>query len=82
MENLFQVDILSPDKIICSQEAASLNVPVGLGYIGILANHAPLIACLSKGKIVVKSQGEEKVFQSPGKGFVEVLKNKVTILFD
>jgi F-type H+-transporting ATPase subunit epsilon len=81
VDNTFHVDIVSPEKIIYSQEALSLVVPAELGYMGILANHAPLVARLVKGKITLKDNSKEtKFFDVPGSGFIEVLKNKVTLI--
>ena len=83
MSNLFHVDILSCDKVIYDTEALSLVVPAELGYMEILANHAPLIARLREGKITLKaSSGEKKVFDAQGPGYMEVLKNNVTVIFD
>jgi F-type H+-transporting ATPase subunit epsilon len=77
---LFCVDIVSPAGLIHSSEAASLVAPAEFGYLGVLADHAPLIARLSKGKITLKdASGQEKIFPCPG-GFMEVLKNRVTVI--
>ena len=83
MESLFHVDIMSPEKIIYSADAQSLIVPAELGYMGILANHAPLVASLTKGKITLKdSSSSRKTFDVHKKGFIEILKNRVTIILN
>ena len=81
MPNTFHIDILAPDKKVFSGDALSATVPAEYGYMGILANHAPLLACLAKGKITVKDSAESvKTFDVPDTGFVEILKNNVTII--
>ena len=51
------------------------------GELGILPNHAPLLAVLRPGELVVRSEGdEERLFV--GGGFVEVLPDRVTVLAD
>lgn len=83
MEKLFSVEIISPEKIIYRADIQSLVVPSELGYLGILADHAALIAHLAEGKIILKDgAGEERVFHSGSQGFLEVLENKVTIVLD
>ena len=83
MGKLFQVNILTPEKKVFAGEVTSLVVPAALGYLGILADHAPLIANLTAGKIIFKKEaGTQAVIYNKGKGFLEVLKNKVTLLLD
>lgn len=77
----FHVNIVSADKNIYSAEVISLIVPSALGYLGILANHAPLVARLGRGKIIIRdSHGQPKIIEIGGSGFMEVLKNSVSII--
>jgi len=79
----FNVDILTPQEKIFEGTAFSLIVPAALGYLGILANHAPLLASLRPGKIIYQEkQGRQSVIYNKGKGFIEVLDNKATILLE
>jgi F-type H+-transporting ATPase subunit epsilon len=79
----FHVSILTPEKQIFEGESTSLIVPAELGYLGILANHAPLIANLKPGNITFRSIfGSESKIANKGKGFIEVIGNKATILLD
>ncbi len=83
MPAAFHIDIASPDKTIYTGEVVSAIVPAEYGYMGILANHAPLVARLEKGKIILRdSSNNTQTFNAQTKGFVEILKNKVTILVD
>jgi F0F1-type ATP synthase epsilon subunit len=52
-----------------------------LGYLGVLADHAPIIAALADGKITATDDsGKTNIFDSKGGGFLEVVKNKAVIL--
>ncbi|MFH0855401.1 MAG: hypothetical protein V1869_02640 [Candidatus Omnitrophota bacterium] len=81
MEKIFELDILMPEKTIFTGEVCSLVVPAALGYLGVLADHAPLIASLACGRITYRdNQGKETVINNNGKGFIEVVRNKATVL--
>jgi len=81
MAKTFQVGIYSPDKIIYEGRAISLIVPSASGFLGVLADHAPLVAKLSSGKITIRTrEGNTSVIDSSPGGFLEVLKNQVTLL--
>lgn len=83
MESLFEINILTPEKTAYKGKISSLVVPAQLGYLGVLGNHAPLIARLMPGRISFKEEsGKRTVIYSKGKGFLEVLKNNVTLLMD
>lgn len=79
----FHINILTPEKQVFEGELSSLIVPAALGYLGVLSNHAPLVANLIPGKIIYKeARGNEAVIKNTGKGFIEVTNNKATILLD
>ncbi len=80
---LFKVDIVTPEKTIYSGSGFSLVVPSESGYLGILADHAPLIANIVPGRIILKKDPIEALsITVKGKGFIEVLENKVNLLLD
>ena len=78
----FHVDIVTADKPVYRGDIFSIVVPAELGYMGVLADHAPLVARLIKGKIVLRGSFGTKVFYSEGDGFIEVLKNNVNVLLN
>ena len=81
MAKTFQLNILTPEKIVYAGSAASLTAPGEAGVLGILADHAPLVTTLSAGKISFKDQdGRQTALESQGKGFLEVFKNEVTVV--
>jgi F-type H+-transporting ATPase subunit epsilon len=74
-----KVEILSPDKLIFEGEADSIQLPGKDGSLGILNNHAPIIASLKNGQVTVTSNGNNQTFDING-GVAEVVKNRVIIL--
>jgi F-type H+-transporting ATPase subunit epsilon len=48
-----KLEIITPDKKLFEGEAKSVSVPGSEGSLGILNNHAPMIASLKKGKVKI-----------------------------
>ncbi len=74
-------EIVSQDRMVFEGDVDIVVAPSTMGEMGILPNHAPLIANLDFGVIKVRYQGEEDVFTVAG-GIIEVQPNIVTILAD
>ena len=76
-----QLDILTPEKRIYSGEATSVTLPGTEGSFQVLNHHAPLISSLKAGVVKFRTaSGETRV--NTKEGFVEVLKNVVTVLVE
>lgn len=81
MAKAFSLNITAPDKTIFEGKITSLVVPSALGYLGVLADHAPLMANLVSGKIIFRDEsGKAQTLNSAGEGIIEVLKNNVSVL--
>lgn len=80
----FQLRVVSVEKNLFEGEAGFLLVNGADGELGILPRHAPLLATLAPGPLVVKDGvgGAEKEVLFVGGGFVEVLPDRVTVLAD
>jgi len=77
----FSLKIISKEKTIYDGSAELLIVPCESGYLGVLADHAPLIGNLKAGKITIKdAQGRQSEIDLNDDGSIEVLKNNVKIL--
>ncbi len=79
-KRLLRVDIVAPDKRVFQGYAAGLRAPGPDGNFQILYNHAPMIASLNVGPLVLTLAGAEKVIFATSGGFVEVIGNIVTVL--
>lgn len=76
-----RVQIISPDKLLFEGEAESIQLPGKDGSLGILNNHAPIIASLKQGQVKVVQNGTAMFFDVNG-GVAEVVNNKVIVLSD
>jgi len=79
MAETFELEIVTPDKLVVKDVAEEMQIPGKSGYFGVLPGHAPLISELAVGEITYKSSGTTKHI-SVAWGFAEVLPTKVTIL--
>jgi F-type H+-transporting ATPase subunit epsilon len=79
MADNFQLEIVTPEKLVVKDRAEEMQIPGKNGYLGILPGHAPLITELSVGQISYRN-GSEMHYLCAAWGFAEVLPDKVTIL--
>jgi F-type H+-transporting ATPase subunit epsilon len=81
MANSFKVIIVTPDKTAYEGDAVSATLPGAEGYLGVWANHAPLVAAVSPGLVELKrdDMGNESFF-AVGEGFVEISDNVVNLM--
>ena len=79
MADTFQLEIVTPEKLVVNEAVEEAQIPGLGGYLGILPGHAPLITELAVGVITYRAQGVTKSL-SVAWGFAEVLPEKVTML--
>ena len=77
----FQLDIVSAERHVSSDQVEVLVAPGVDGEMAILPSHAPLLTVLKPGEIRVVKDGEDSFIVVSG-GFMEVMPEKVTILAD
>ena len=77
----FQLDIVSAERHVSSNQVDLLVAPGVEGEMAILPSHAPLLTVLKPGEIRVVKDGEDSFIAVSG-GFMEVMPEKVTILAD
>ena|SRR5438876_1136964 len=78
----FTVDIVTPDRVVLSDEAVSLTAPGALGSFGVLYNHAPLLSELATGELRYRRDGGEEIRLAVSGGFLQVFENQITVLAD
>ncbi|MEO8168983.1 MAG: F0F1 ATP synthase subunit epsilon [bacterium] len=81
-EHAFQLEIITPNKVVFNDEATSLTAPGVEGGFQILFNHAPFLSALDIGEIKVKDKTGTDTFYATSGGFVEVNDNHVVVLAD
>ena len=77
MEKNFNLEIISPEKIILSEKVCSLTMPSFEGEMTILPDHISIITFLRPGVINI-NENKKKYFVE--EGTVEFAKNNLTIL--
>src|SRR5215469_11315143 len=76
-----ELEIVTPEKIIFQGDVDEIYVNTADGDIGILPHHINLFTKLVPGELKLKISGKEQ-YMAITSGFLEVNKNKVTILAD
>jgi F-type H+-transporting ATPase subunit epsilon len=79
MADTFQLEIVTPEKLVVRDAASEAQIPGRNGYLGVLPGHAPLITELGAGEISYKANGQVHRY-SMAWGFAEVLPDRVTVL--
>jgi F-type H+-transporting ATPase subunit epsilon len=79
MADTFQLEIVTPEKLVVKEAAEEAQIPGLNGYLGILPGHAPLITELAVGVISYRASGDTHNL-AVAWGFAEVLPDRVTIL--
>lgn len=80
MAETFELEIVTPERLVVKDVAREVQVPGKNGYLGILPGHAPLISELAVGEIIYKDGSNGVHRLACAWGFAEVLPEKVTIL--
>lgn len=78
----YHLQILTPEEVFFDGEVVSLIAPGTDGYLGVLANHTPLITSLKVGTLTLTNVNNEKTYYKVSKGFLEVAHNKASIVVD
>ena len=78
----FQLELVSPEKLLLSRAVEMAVLPAAEGEMGVLPGHAPMIITLRGGVIAVTENGQvtERLFVAGG--FAEVTPGRCTVLAD
>jgi F-type H+-transporting ATPase subunit epsilon len=81
MAKTFRLEIVTPERMVFSEDVVSLVAPAENGYLGVLASHAPLLCSLKPGEIRIRRESGELLYATSG-GFMEVTPKKTVILIE
>jgi F-type H+-transporting ATPase subunit epsilon len=73
-------DLVSPERLLVSEEVESVVVPGSEGYFTVLARHAPFMTTLKPGLVDVKGLGGDVTRIFVRGGFADVTPAGLTIL--
>jgi F-type H+-transporting ATPase subunit epsilon len=77
----FHVEVLTPEGQVFDDEVEMLSTRTGEGSIGILANHAPLLAFLEPTELRLH-QGDEVTSYAQAEGYLQVIENEALVLVE
>lgn len=75
----FKAQILTPEGSLFEGDVTGVQMPGVMGSFEVKANHAPIVSALEEGKVLVRKADGDLNYNISG-GFVEVAKNKLTLL--
>ena len=82
MADTFQLELVSPERLLLSRQVEMAVIPSAEGEMGVLPGHAPMIVALRGGVISVRENGAESERLFVAGGFAEVLPDRCTVLAD
>lgn len=80
MAEAFNFELVSPERLLFSEQVTAVVVPGSDGYFTVMANHAPLMSTIRPGVVeaTLASGGTKKIFVRGG--FVDVAGSSFTLL--
>jgi F-type H+-transporting ATPase subunit epsilon len=80
--NKFPVEVLTPEGKVFDDEVEMVSTRTGVGSIGVLANHAPLMAMLEPTELRLYKSESDVVKLAQGEGYMQVVDNSALILVE
>ena len=80
--NKFPVEVLTPEGEVFSDEVEMVSTRTTIGSIGVLANHAPLMAILEPTELRLYKSDSEVVRFAQGEGYLQVVDNSALVLVE
>jgi F-type H+-transporting ATPase subunit epsilon len=80
MAEKIHFDLVSPERMLLSEDVDMVTLPGAEGYFGVLAGHAPVISSLRPGVIEVTGGSTANLRLFVRGGFAEVDAKKVIVL--
>ena len=78
----FPVEVLTPEGEVFSDEVEMVSTRTATGSIGVLANHAPLMAILDPTELRLYKSDSDVVSFAQGEGYLQVVDNSALVLVE
>jgi F-type H+-transporting ATPase subunit epsilon len=78
----FRAEVLTPEGQVFDDEVEMVSTRTGVGSIGILANHAPLMAILEPTELRLYKSESDVVRFAQGEGYLQVVDNSALVLVE
>jgi F-type H+-transporting ATPase subunit epsilon len=80
MAESFQFELVSPERLLVSEQVESVVIPGAEGEMTVMANHAPVMTTIKPGVVTLKAaSGQEERYVVFG-GFADILPTGCTLL--
>jgi len=82
-ENKLQLSVVTPERLVLTEEVDQVNVPGVEGDLGILYDHAPILTTMRPGRFsyeLLGEKGKETIHMTISGGYLEVTDNRVIVL--
>ncbi len=80
--NTFFLKVIASDKVFFSGKAEMVNIPTLDGEKVFLAHHENIVIAIEMGDLKFRTEDGETHHAVVGKGFAQVINNRVTVLVD
>ncbi|HSS42420.1 MAG TPA: ATP synthase F1 subunit epsilon [Solirubrobacterales bacterium] len=81
-EHMVDVEVLTPEGEVWSGEARQVSTRTEVGEIGILANHAPVLAALRPTELRLQVSDSETKTYAQAHGWLQVYGNRARLLLE
>jgi F-type H+-transporting ATPase subunit epsilon len=78
----FPVEVLTPEGEVFAEEVQMISTKTTIGSIGILANHAPLLAMLDPTELRLYRSDSDVVSFAQSEGYMQVADNRALLLVE
>ena len=78
----FPVEVLTPDGAVFADEVEMISTFTATGSIGVLANHAPLLAMLDPAELRLYRSDSDVVRLAQAEGYMQIADNRALLLVE
>ena len=78
----FKAEVLTPEGQVFDDEVEMVSTRTSVGSIGVLANHAPLMAILEPTELRLYKSDSDVVRFAQGEGYLQVVDNSALVLVE
>ena len=78
----FKCEVLTPEGEVFNGEVEMVSTRTSVGSIGVLANHAPLMAILDPTELRLYKSDNDVVSFAQGEGYLQVVENQALVLVE
>ena len=82
MATTFPLELVTPERMLFSDQVQMVRAPGVNGSFGVLAHHAPMLTELATGLIKLELADGREAFIATSGGFLQVTREKVIVLAD